>query len=193
MVQYTRKAINEGFIALLNERPFDKISVVDIAEKCGITRNTFYYHYADIYALVDEIFRNDTERLINQNVDCNTWQEAVIQATDFARENRHAIFHLYHSINRDRVEEYLYNIVLISMTSYIQREAEGLADISPEDVHTLAVFYTSALLGLMTKWLHDGMIYDVEAYIADIGRLLEGNILISLKRGQRRPSSDTWG
>ncbi|MEA4847172.1 MAG: TetR/AcrR family transcriptional regulator, partial [Clostridiaceae bacterium] len=82
MVQYTRKAINEGFIALLNERPFDKISVVDIAEKCGITRNTFYYHYADIYALVDEIFRNDTERLINQNVDCNTWQEAVIQATD---------------------------------------------------------------------------------------------------------------
>lgn len=193
MVQYTRKAINEGFIALLNERPFDKISVVDIAEKCGITRNTFYYHYADIYALVDEIFRNDTERLINQNVDCNTWQEAVVQATDFARENRHAIFHLYHSINRDRVEEYLYNIVLISMTSYIQREAEGLADINPEDVHTLAVFYTSALLGLMTKWLHDGMIYDVEAYIADIGRLLEGNILISLKRGQRRPSSDTWG
>ena len=57
MVQYTKKAIAESFMELLNERPFDKISVVDIAEKCGINRNTFYYYYADVYALVDDVFR----------------------------------------------------------------------------------------------------------------------------------------
>ena len=57
MVQYTKKAIAESFLQLLNERPFDKISVVDIAEKCGINRNTFYYYYTDVFALVDDVFR----------------------------------------------------------------------------------------------------------------------------------------
>ena len=90
MVQYTKKAIAESFMELLNERPFDKISVVDIAEKCGINRNTFYYYYADVYALVDDVFRMETQRIIDENVAFTSWQEAFMQGTGFARANRRA-------------------------------------------------------------------------------------------------------
>ena len=191
MVQYTRKAITEGFIELLNERPFDKISVVDIAEKCGITRNTFYYYYADIYALVDELFRAETDRILSREARYDSWQDAFLQVTAFARANRRAIFHLYNSMNRDRVEKYLYDVVLAGMTSSIREEAEGLS-VPEADIRTLSVFYTAALLGLMTKWLQDGMKDDVDAYIADIGRLLEGNIRLTLERAAARPD-DTSG
>ena len=63
-----------SFVELLNERPFDKISVVDIAEKCGINRNTFYYYYTDVYALVDEIFGVETQKVIELNPASDTWQ-----------------------------------------------------------------------------------------------------------------------
>lgn len=38
-----------------------KISVKDIAERSTVNRNTFYYYYADIYALVEEIFQTETQ------------------------------------------------------------------------------------------------------------------------------------
>ena len=45
MAQTTKKRIMEGFLQLLEQRPLDKISVVDVADHCGINRNTFYYYY----------------------------------------------------------------------------------------------------------------------------------------------------
>ena len=36
---------------LLNERPLDKITVREIAAECGISRNTFYYHFEDMNGL----------------------------------------------------------------------------------------------------------------------------------------------
>ena len=185
MVQYTKKAIAESFMELLNERPFDKISVVDIAEKCGINRNTFYYYYSDVYALVDDVFRMETQRIIDENVAFTSWQEAFMQGTGFARANRRAIYHLYNSINRDKLEKYLYDVSISGMTSLVRGQAEGV-DAREEDIRDLAEFYTAAMLGLVTKWLQDGMKDDADAFVARIGGLLEGNIRISLKRGKDR-------
>ena len=62
MTQFTSKAIEESFIRLLNERPLDKITIKDIVDDCGISRNTFYYHFQDITALLEHILNADVER-----------------------------------------------------------------------------------------------------------------------------------
>ena len=53
MPSFTRKAIMESFLKLLDARPLNKITIKDIVEDCGINRNTFYYHFEDIPALVE--------------------------------------------------------------------------------------------------------------------------------------------
>ena len=58
MPNFTKKAIKETFIELLDERPLNKITVKDIVEDCGINRNSFYYHFEDLPALVEEIVEN---------------------------------------------------------------------------------------------------------------------------------------
>ena len=55
MPNFTRKAIKESFLKLLSQRPLSQITVKDIVEDCGINRNSFYYHFADLPALVEEI------------------------------------------------------------------------------------------------------------------------------------------
>ena len=64
MASLTRKAIMESFIRLLDERPLNKISVKDIVEDCGINRNTFYYYFTDIPTLVEEIVRDEADRIV---------------------------------------------------------------------------------------------------------------------------------
>ena len=174
-MQYTKRAIMEGFLRLLNERPFDKISVVDIAEICRINRNTFYYYYQDVYALVDEVFRCETQKFTEENPDCATWSEVFLHATSFTQANRQAVYHIYNSINRDRLEKYLYDIIQADMISFVRSEAKDLT-VSEEDIGTLASFYSAALLSLTTKWLDSGMKEDAASYISDIARLLDGSI-----------------
>lgn len=45
MASFTRKAIEEAFLKLLDARPLNQITVKDIVEECGVNRNTFYYHF----------------------------------------------------------------------------------------------------------------------------------------------------
>lgn len=188
MPQFTKQAIVRSFIELLNERPLDKITVIDIADRCGINRNTFYYYFQDIYALVDEMFRTESERIINEHRVYKTWQEGFMEAVSFALENKTAIYHIYNSVNRDRLEEYLFDVAITTMTEFISDQAEGL-DVADEDIRDLSIFYTAALEGLVMGWLRNGMKEDPESYIKNMGRLLDGNIRVSLENVSKKPKA----
>lgn len=181
MAQFTKKAIMQCFIQMLNESPMDKISVVDIAERCGINRNTFYYYYCDIYALVKELFTIEAQRIAEKELSCATWQEVCLEALEFVRENRRAVYHLFRSNHRDLLEEYLYDVAHLEMVNFVRREAEGMP-VKEEDINSLALFYTSALVGLVTRWMLEGMKADVESILDNIGRLITGNLRMSLER-----------
>ena len=64
----TKTAIKEAFMTLLNKKPFDKITVKEIVEECGINRNTFYYHYEDIYDLLQAVLDDEVQAAM-QSVD----------------------------------------------------------------------------------------------------------------------------
>ena len=53
MSQVTKRALEQSLKNLLLKKPLTKITINDIAEDCGINRMTFYYHFKDIYDLVE--------------------------------------------------------------------------------------------------------------------------------------------
>ena len=187
--QRTKKAIRSCFIELLNEKPFDRISVKDIAERCGVTRNAFYYHYADIYALLAEIFELEIAKVAERVEEYDSWQEAFCAATAFAAENRNAVYHLFNSSNESLLERYYYESVLTAMRGYVWKEAAGL-HVAERHILTLARFYTAALTGLTGDWLRSGMKGDANAFIEEIGDMLDGNIRSALERCSRRDAQE---
>lgn len=52
----TKNALAASMKKLMRQRPFEKISVSDICNDCGINRKSFYYHFRDKYDLVNWIF-----------------------------------------------------------------------------------------------------------------------------------------
>lgn len=191
MSQLTKKAIIESFIKLLNERALDKIKVKDIVEDCGINRNTFYYHFEDIHALMEEILRLETERVLLREADEAPWVEAFIQAAQFALQNKRAVYHIYNSAGRDIVKRYLNAVAEDVMAHFVERIAEGIAA-SEDDKKLVVRLYRATLVGMIEDWLEAGMKYDVEKMIRRVGLLFEGNISRSLQRsaeeaGQKTP------
>ena len=61
----TKNAIVEAFWQLLDEKPFNKITVKNIVELCGVNRNTFYYHFSDIPQLLEHTLKEYPDDVIN--------------------------------------------------------------------------------------------------------------------------------
>lgn len=53
MSQATKRMMEASLKKLLLQKPLPKITINDITDDCGISRMTFYYHFKDIYDLVE--------------------------------------------------------------------------------------------------------------------------------------------
>lgn len=175
----TEKAIMHAFLELLNQYPLDKMTVKDIVTACGISRNTFYYHYQDIYDLLRATFDAVAELVLREDV--TTWQESLRSCTRFALENRRAVYHVYRSAHREQLERYLYRVTEERMDRLI-RHLTAQMSISEEDVRYLTLFYKCAVVGILLEWLNADMKGDVDRLISRMGVLLEGNLRLSLER-----------
>lgn len=183
MSQLTKRALIESFVKLLNQMSLDKIKVKDITNDCGVNRNTFYYHFKDIYALLDELFRQEAKKVVEENIKYGSWQEGFLQSTKFARENKKAIYHIYNSMNREQLEWYLYEVTDNLMLGFVEQQAEEM-NVSEEDKRFIANFYKYALVGLALEWIRKGMKGEPEVVIHKMGQLFEGNIKNALKNSK---------
>ena len=77
MANFTRRAIKDTFLKLLNQRPLSQITIKDIVEDCGINRNSFYYHFEDLPALVEEIVEEQVQVLIQNHPTSHRWRSAL--------------------------------------------------------------------------------------------------------------------
>ena len=186
MSQLTKKAISEAFISLLNETPLDKITVKDIVERCQINRNTFYYYYRDIYALLEDLFQAEVKKALEaEEITGENWQDAYLRAISFVMENRKAVYHIYHSISRETLERYLYEVTGGLMLRFVRKQADGILA-KESDIRLTADFYKCALVGMSLEWFGKGMKEDPEWIVRRMGVLLEGDIRAMLKRGAEK-------
>lgn len=181
MAQTTRNAIRKGFLEMLEQRPLDKISVVDIAEHCGVNRNTFYYYYCDIYALVREVLETELDSVLNAQPPCENWSQLLMRVTVFIRENRRSVYHLYQSSQRDLLENEYYQVVYGTVEKLVRHTA-GELPVAEEDIQSLAALYTATLVGLLQSWLHYGMKHDEEQFVERVSRLTDGMLRQALER-----------
>jgi len=173
--------IRKAFIEMLNEHPLNKITVKDIVAACDINRNTFYYYYTDIYVLLSEIFQTELQTVINEYNDTLSWEESFIVAAKFALENRTAIYHVYNSMQREELVNYIYNVSGNVMMRYVEKVGSDIPA-SSGDKKLIASFYQCALTEMVLRWIASGMKEDPDTIIRRIGELFDGNIELSLKR-----------
>lgn len=184
MAQFTKKAIVESFLKLLNQKPLDKITVREIVEDCEINRNTFYYHFEDIHALLTFIVDTEVERVLADCTDIQSLEDGFIEAADFALKNKRAVFHIYNSVSRKEAERYLYSVAEAVVRRLVEKEqpSDGILE---SDRELLIHFYKCGLVGIVTGWLEEGMKTDPENMIRSLGRLLDGSITLALSRDQK--------
>lgn len=181
MAQTTKKALAASLKKLLSQKPMDKITVVDIVEDCEVNRQTFYYHFKDIYDLVEWIYTNEAAKVIGDKKTYDTWQQGYMQIFEYVLENKSFVINTYHSINREHLENFLYNETYNLLIGVIEEKAIGLS-IREDDKAFIAHFYKYAFVGLVLEWIGKGMKDNPSAIVDRVSILTHGDIIKALEK-----------
>ena len=79
-----KAAVADALLELIRRKDADKITVKDLVEVCGISRQTFYYHFKDIVDVVEWAAQQGVQRLVRESLNAATPQEALGVFVDFA-------------------------------------------------------------------------------------------------------------
>ena len=176
-----KTAIQNSFLRLLEERPLREITVKDIVKDCGVNRNSFYYHFKDIPALLEEIITGQAEQIIAAQGPALSLADCLETAARFALEHRQAVLHINQSAHRDLFELCLMDVCRRVVEDYASA-AIGSLSIRPEDREILIRFYQCECFGQIMAWLNGGMRYDLAVQFRRLCQLGEGMTERMLKR-----------
>jgi probable dihydroxyacetone kinase regulator len=183
MSQITKRALEDSLKKLLLRKPLSKITISDIANDCGINRMTFYYHFKDIYDLIEWICIEETARAINGKKTYETWQQGFLQTFQMVLENKQFISNVYHSISREKIEDYFYAITYDLLIGVIEEKAVGMK-VSEADKKFIANFYNFAFVGLLMDWIKKDMREDPQLIIDQLSTLIHGEVSRALEKYQ---------
>ena len=184
MSSITKQALEHALKSLLLKKPFHKITINDITEDCGINRMTFYYHFRDIYDLVEWACQEDARRILDGKRTYTTWQEGFRRILDGLIDNRPFILNVYRSVRREQVETFLFQVTHGLLMGVVE-ELDPRGEVREEDKAFLADFYKYAFVGLTVEWMQGGMKEEPARLVSRVNTVMEGNIAAALERMAR--------
>lgn len=181
MSQVTKRALEQSLKNLLLKKPLTKITVGDITDDCGINRMTFYYHFKDIYDLVEWSCLEEAKRALDEKKTYDTWQQGLLQIFKAVQENKPFILNVYRCVHREQVEKYLQPLVDQLLLNVINEEAAGIT-VRDEDKQFIAQVYSYMFIGLMLDWIKDDMREDPQQIVEKLSKLIKGSVSVALSR-----------
>ena len=156
MPNRTKEMLAESLMKLLARRTLDKITIQDIVDDCGYNRQTFYYHFHDIYDLIDWIFAAQTQELIEKCRACGSLDVGVEAVIAYMRENRRLILNILRSVNGEKLLDNLYRSAQSIVLSALENHP-GVQELSAEYRELVAEAFKYALAGLLIDWMRAGI------------------------------------
>ena len=179
MTNNTKLMLEESLKKLMLEKPLDKITIRDLTGDCGISRMAFYYHFKDIYDLIEWACLADATKALAGKKTYNTWSEGLVQIFEVVYENKPFILNAYRCISRDQIEHFLFHLTSDLLMGVVEEQAAG-TEISEEDRRFIADFYKYSFVGIMLDWIKQGMKEDYVDIAHKINITIHGSLTNSI-------------
>ena len=187
MSNTTKRALENSLKQMLLKKPLDKITISDLTDDCGISRMAFYYHFKDIYDLVEWSCMEDATRALQGKKTYDTWHEGLKQIFEAVLENKPFIMNAYHALSREQIENYLFMLTHNLLMGVVEEKSKGL-EVTEEEKSFIADFYKYGFVGLVLEWIDKGMKEDPKQIIERLNALIQGSFAHALNNAKLNKS-----
>ena len=181
MSQITKRALEQSLKNLLLKKPLNKITISDITEDCGINRMTFYYHFQDIYDLVEWACLEDARKALAEKKTHDTWQQGFVQIFMAVQDNKPFIMNVYNCVDRGQVEKYLKPLADNLLMGVIEEESANMT-VREDDKEFIARVYSYCFVGIMLDWIKDDMKEDPVHLVGRFAKVIQDAFSAALNR-----------
>ena len=171
MPRSTKGEIQAALLELLEQKPLDEITVTELVERCGISRQAFYYHFSDLYGVVDWGLQQEMEKL--QDIRPDQWWTVMQQTMERLRNHRTVVLNIYRAYERSYVEHYLCRWLLPPIRAKVEQFVTQLC--------------AQGLASVVLRWVDRGMPQNSVDWLEDFYAIMDGSMDFMLERlAQRR-------
>lgn len=165
----TKRAIAAAFSRLLETTAFEKVTVSAIAAECGVNRQTFYYHFHDIYDLVGWMLDDETATALKKGG--GNWRDSLESLLTSLRGNKRILRYRMRSAD----PYIMYHMLRDRLTAIIMRDQDASAKGAPAaaDQQSVVVdFYVGGLVEIVITWLENDCVTTPAEMVAHVEHIL---------------------
>lgn len=171
--EHTKHQLADALKQCMAQKPLEKISIREITDRCGLRRETFYYHFSDVYDLLKWMFEEEALVLLRQHEGAQLWQEGLLQLFHYIQDNHAFCLCALRSMGRSHLKRLFQK----DIQSIIQRTVDRLARETGFPIEDLVTqFYAIALAGTVESWLLGELPYTPEDLIQFADTMLQDHL-----------------
>lgn len=169
-----KELISDAFLDLINRRSIDKVTVKEVVDACGISRQTFYYHFKDILEVIDWTIDRQCDRILAESLQKSTPAEAIGVYVDVMIKNRESLRRGLESSKHDYIRKALYR----SLQEYLQAlfgSGRTVTDVNLVSVQLALQFCAGGIAGVLLthcqtqSFDRDTIVQELAAFLKAIG------------------------
>lgn len=180
MSAFTKQSIIDCTIKLAETKAINKITIYDIVNACGITRNTFYYYFHDIYDVFDQAINQEVVKLSNPDIN---FDQALINLIEFCIQYKKVWKNLYKTMGHENLSKYVISRLNTIFSTYVRKQPGG-EKLSDQDLDIICIFYEEALFGVLARWIRGDSTKsspeDMHAIADRLRVLFDGNLSLMI-------------
>lgn len=177
MSNITKKALGNELKSLMLKKNINQISITELVNQCGLNRQTFYYHFADIYDLLQWIYQN--EILLDENMEYTLENWCTILHTILINLKHQEKFVLatVKSLPLDKIEGYVFKAFYEALYYIFTSEID--LELSDQDKMLICKFYSYAFTGIVIDWIAEGFLVDIDDMMAVLQKIMNHQLIAS--------------
>ena len=179
MAKSTKNQIMTTLAELLREKRLDDITVTELVEKCGISRQAFYYHFSDLYGVVDYAIQQLRDELKIARPE--EWRASLERTLTMLRENRTLVLNVYRAYERSYVEHDLRRWGEPLVEARTRMAAKGYS-VTEDQIAFMTELLTQSLASIVLSWVERGMPSSIIERMDDFDILVEGCLEYTMER-----------
>lgn len=179
----TKLLIAGSLRKLMKKKSLDKIKIREIVEDCGVNRQTFYYHFQDIYALVEWIYTYDGTMIVEKHKDDDDWMPVIQEMFDYLEEHQDEIRCVVNSKADKFFHDFIYEKIGIVARIVVDSVSVKMK-VDEYHKNFIADFYTYGVCGVVECWMQNRNVTRMssEELIRLFNLTMRGNVVAALRR-----------
>ncbi len=149
----TEVRLGEALKKLMSKESLDTITVKRLSELCKINRQTFYYHFRDIYDLLTWVYLNES---IKELEIARDFKDALQVAFDYIKKNTSFVKGTLDSAGHDLFFDFIYSAIYRFEMNFASR-LDAKSQLSSEEKRFVAAYFASSATSMIVKWAESDM------------------------------------